>query len=94
MDVGYVARLAHIRLTEEETEVFGRQLGGVLAYIDKLSELDLEGIEPSSHGLPAGNIFRDDLLQPMLDRETALGIAPARTQSEFKVPKMVEQGHT
>lgn len=90
MDVAYVAQLAHIRLTEQEEAVFGEQLGSVLAYMDQLAELDLEGIEPTSHGLPAGNRFRDDALCPGLERETALANAPVRTLTEFKVPKIVE----
>ncbi len=90
MDVGYVAKLAHLQLTDAETAVFGKQLGGVLAYMAKLSELDLAGIEPTSHGIPASNIFRDDALRPSLDREIALANAPARTVTEFKVPKIVE----
>lgn len=90
MDVGYVARLAHIELTDEEAGVFGRQLGEVLAYIAKLHELDLSGIEPTSHGLPANNRFRDDVPETGLDRETALNNAPARTPTEFNVPKIVE----
>jgi aspartyl-tRNA(Asn)/glutamyl-tRNA(Gln) amidotransferase subunit C len=90
MDVAYVARLAHIRLTEQEEAVFGKQLASVLAYMDQLAELDLDGIEPTSHGLPAGNRFRDDALCPGLEREAALANAPARTLTEFKVPKIVE----
>ena len=90
IDVGYVAKLAHIGISAEEEAVFGRQLGAVLAYMAQLSELNLEGIEPTSHGLPASNIFRDDQLQPGLDREAALANAPLRTMTEFMVPKIVE----
>ena len=90
MDVGYVARLAHIELTDDEAAVFRRQLGDVLVYIAKLNELDLSGIEPTSHGIPASNLFRDDEPEAGLDRETALGNAPARTPTEFNVPKIVE----
>mgnify|MGYP001042906726 FL=1 len=90
MDVGYVARLAHIELTDDEVAVFRRQLGDVLAYIAKLNELDLSGIEPTSHGLPACNLFREDVPEPGLDRETALSNAPARILTEFNVPKIVE----
>jgi aspartyl-tRNA(Asn)/glutamyl-tRNA(Gln) amidotransferase subunit C len=90
MDVGYVARLAHIELTPEEAAVYGKQLGDVLAYIDKLNELDLAEIEPTSHGIPASNLFREDVLVPGLDREIALSNAPSRTLAEFNVPKIVE----
>lgn len=90
MDVGYVARLAHIDLTDDEAVVFGRQLGDVLRYMATLNELDLDGIEPTSHCIPASNLFRDDVPEAGLDRETALGNAPARTPTEFKVPKIVE----
>ena len=90
MDVGYVARLAHIELTADERVVFGRQLAEILRYIHTLNELNLTGIEPTSHGLPACNLFREDVPEPGLDRETALINAPARTPTEFNVPKIVE----
>ncbi len=90
LDVRYVAKLAHLELTDDEVAVFGRQLGSVLAYMDKLAGLNLDGIEPTSHGVPAENSFRMDLERPGFDREAALANAPMRTLTEFKVPKIVE----
>ncbi|MGI6098634.1 MAG: Asp-tRNA(Asn)/Glu-tRNA(Gln) amidotransferase subunit GatC [Lentisphaerae bacterium] len=90
IDVGQVARIAHIELTDDEVTLLGRQLNDILAHIDKLDELDLAGIEPYSHGFPPRTLLREDVAVPGLDRETALNNAPARTMTEFSVPKIVE----
>jgi aspartyl-tRNA(Asn)/glutamyl-tRNA(Gln) amidotransferase subunit C len=90
MDVGYVAKLAHIDLSAEETAALQQQLGDVLGYMRQLADLDLEGVEPAAHGVPASNLFREDMAQSGLAREVALANAPARLGDEFKVPKIVE----
>jgi aspartyl-tRNA(Asn)/glutamyl-tRNA(Gln) amidotransferase subunit C len=90
IDVAYVARLAHIRLTASEQEVFQRQLETILSYVDKIAGLDVAGIEPTSHGQPVYNVFRDDVTRPSLPRECVLANAPERIGDEFKVPRIVE----
>lgn len=90
MDVGYVAQLAHVELNAAETAAFQQQLGAVLDYMRQLADLDLEGVEPAAHGVPASNLFREDVAQAGLPREMALANAPARLGDEFKVPKIVE----
>lgn len=90
VDVAYVARLARLALTPEETATFQRQLADVLAYVSQLRELDVAGVEPTAHAAPARNVFREDVAQPGLPVETALANAPAARQGLFVVPKIVE----
>jgi aspartyl-tRNA(Asn)/glutamyl-tRNA(Gln) amidotransferase subunit C len=90
IDVAYVARLAHIRLTDSEQAAFQRQLETILAYVDKIAALDVTGIEPTSHGQPVYNIFREDQVKPGLPRDPVLANAPERIGDEFRVPRIME----
>ena len=89
-DIDYIARLAHVELTDAEKAAFGKQLGDVLAYMEKLKSLDVKGVEPTMHGHGRVNAFREDVVTPSLDRESALANAPERTGDEFRLPKIVE----
>ena len=89
-DVDYVARLARLRLSEEEAERFTSQLARIVGYVEKLGELDTEGVEPTSHVVPLRNVTRKDDIRPSLDREKALGLAPRSDGTFYKVPKVIE----
>ena len=90
IDVGYVAELARLELSEDEKAVFQGQLEGIVKYVEKISSVDVEGVEPMMHGRPLVNAFREDAVRPSMDREDALGNAPARVGEEFLLPKIVE----
>jgi aspartyl-tRNA(Asn)/glutamyl-tRNA(Gln) amidotransferase subunit C len=90
IDVGYVAELARLELTESEKATFQGQLEDIVKYVEKISEVDVEGVEPMMHGRPLVNAFREDVVRPSLDREAALSNAPARVGDEFLLPKIVE----
>ena len=90
IDVKYVAHLARLELTPEEERQFGAQLGQILAYIEKLNQLDVSGIEPTAHAVPLLNVVRPDQVQPSLDNQEALRNAPAKANGLFLVPKIVE----
>jgi aspartyl-tRNA(Asn)/glutamyl-tRNA(Gln) amidotransferase subunit C len=90
IDVKYVAHLARIALTPAEEEKIGAQLGQVLGYIEKLKELDVDGIEPTAHAVPLVNISRSDVIQPSLPHAEAMRNAPAQANGLFTVPKIVE----
>ena len=90
IDVGYVAELARLELTDEEKAVFQGQLEDIVKYVEKISSVDVEGIEPTMHGRAIVNAFREDTVRPSLDREVALANAPRRTENEFYLPKIVE----
>ena len=88
--VEHVARLARLELTEEEKDLFTGQLDGILAYVDKLNELDTTDIQPTSHAVPMENAFREDGEEPSIGLENALANAPDRSESFFRVPKVIE----
>ena len=90
IDVGYVAELARLELTDEEKAVFQPQLENIVKYVEKISSVDVEGVEPMMYGRPLVNAFREDAVRPSMDREDALGNAPARVGEEFLLPKIVE----
>jgi len=89
-EVLHVARLARLHLTEEELERLRAQLDAILAYVDKLRELDVEGVEPTSHAVPLVDVMRDDSLAPCLPQEAALANAPDRDGEFFRVPRIIE----
>ena len=90
IDVKYVAHLARLTLTPAEEQKIGSQLGNILGYIEKLSELDVSGVEPTAHAVPLVNVTRADAVAPSLSNEEALMNAPAKANSLFMVPKIVE----
>lgn len=88
-DVRYVARLARLNVSEEETETFTLQLNSILSYMDKLNELDTSHVEPTSHVIDVCNAFREDTVQESLPQEVALENAPEREGEFFKVPRII-----
>ena len=90
IDVKYVAHLARLRLTPDEEEKFGAQLGQLLGYIEKLNELDVSQVEPTAHAVPMINVTRPDEVRPSMTHEEALRNAPASANGLFLVPKIVE----
>ena len=90
IDVKYVAQLARIALTPDEEKKLGTQLGNILGYIEKLSELNVSNIEPTAHAIPLTNVMRADEVRPSLPSEAALRNAPRQAGGLFIVPKIVE----
>ncbi|MBM4273893.1 MAG: Asp-tRNA(Asn)/Glu-tRNA(Gln) amidotransferase subunit GatC [Deltaproteobacteria bacterium] len=88
-EVLHVAHLARLRLKPEEIEVFTRQLNDILKYIEKLQELDTEGVPPLAHVVPVFNAFREDEVKESLPRDQALENAPAREEGSFLVPRII-----
>ena len=89
-DVEHVARLARLALTDDEIERMREQLNGILSYIEKLNELDTDGVEPTSHAVPMLNVMREDEPGPCLPRDEALANAPDRAGEFFRVPRIIE----
>ena len=90
LDVAYVAQLARLDLTAEETALFQTQLAQVLAHAAKLQELDLDGVEPAARAVEALNVFREDEVRPSLSQAEALRNAPRAANDLFIVPKVLE----
>lgn len=90
IDVKYVAELARLELSEEEMKTFQPQLEGIVGYVEKISEVNVDGIDPMMHGFGTVNAMREDVVRPSLDKELALANAPKRVGDEFLLPKIVE----
>lgn len=89
-NVKYTAHLARLKLSPEEEQKLGAQLGDILGYIEKLKGADVTGVEPTAHPFPLVNVTRPDEARPSLPHEDALRNAPQKTAGLFAVPKIVE----
>jgi aspartyl-tRNA(Asn)/glutamyl-tRNA(Gln) amidotransferase subunit C len=85
-EVRHVADLARIALTDEQVAALGADLNDILVQIDRISALDLEGIEPTAHAVAVTNVTRPDVVRPCLSREDALRNAPEQQDGAFLIP--------
>lgn len=90
IDVKYVSDLARLELSADEQAVFQRQLEDIVGYVEKISAVNIDGVEPMMHGRKLVNAFREDVVRPSMPTETALANAPKRVGDEFLLPKIVE----
>jgi len=90
IDVGYVAKLARLNLSDEETHLFQKQLGDVLQYADKLRQVDVSHVEAVAHAIPVFNVFREDEPRDWFTAKEALSNAPRQANNLFIVTKVVE----
>ncbi|NCC51679.1 MAG: Asp-tRNA(Asn)/Glu-tRNA(Gln) amidotransferase subunit GatC [Spartobacteria bacterium] len=90
IDVSYVAHLARLKLTPEETVLYQSQLEQILDYVKELQELDVREVPPMAHPRPVNNVFRADEGAPSLPHERVMDNAPAQRDDQFLVPKIVE----
>ncbi len=88
--IDYVGILAKLELSPDEKEQAKLDMGNMLDYIDKLSELDTEGVEPMSHIFSVNNVFREDIVINGDDHTEMIKNAPEEKNGSFKVPKTVE----
>ena len=89
-DVMNIAKLSRLSLTDEEVGLYSSQLNGILQYVEKLKELDTEGIDPTSHVLDLRNVMREDKAVPSLPVEDVLKNAPDRKDGFYRVPRIIE----
>lgn len=89
-EVQYIAKLARLELTDEETTVYGKQLNDILMYMEKLKELDTDSVSPTLSVVPSESVFRKDEVIPSLDTEDALINGPDTNDNFYKVPKIIE----
>lgn len=90
-DIRYVAHLARLELSPDEEARLGAQLGHILGYVDQLREVNVEGVEPTSHPFPVVNVTRADEPVESLPHDEALRNAPARIHGLFRVPAILDQ---
>jgi aspartyl-tRNA(Asn)/glutamyl-tRNA(Gln) amidotransferase subunit C len=84
--VVHVARLARLRLSDEELERMSSELSGILDHIEKINELDLDDVAPTSHVVELENVLRPDEPRPSWPRERILEGAPDASDEGFRVP--------
>jgi len=90
VDVAHIAQLARLQLTAAEADLFEKQLGAVLKYVEKLTEVNVEGVEPAAHAVPIFNVFREDKPCNWFNAAQALSNAPRQANNLFVVTKVVE----
>ena len=90
LDVAYVAQLARLHLTADETKLFQKQLGDVLKYAEKLKEVNVEGVEAAAHAVPMFNVFREDNARDWFTAAKALSNALRKANNLFIVTRVVE----
>ncbi|MCL6571909.1 MAG: Asp-tRNA(Asn)/Glu-tRNA(Gln) amidotransferase subunit GatC [Bacillus sp. (in: Bacteria)] len=89
--VDHVANLARLYLSEEEKAEMMEKLNSILDYMEKLNELDTTNVEPTAHVIPIKNVFREDEVKESLPLEETLKNAPDRSDSFFRVPRIIEE---
>ena len=89
-DVRYTAKLARLHLSEEEIAKFQAQLSQVLEYVEKLEQVNVEGVEPTAHANAVFNVFRRDEARDFFTQTEALANAPRQADGLFIVPKVIE----
>ena len=89
MDIEHLAKLARLKLTDAEKELFSKQMGTVIKYIEKLSELDTKNVEPTAHVLGLNNVFRDDAVKKPLTVQDPINDSPANSKGHYEVPKII-----
>ncbi len=88
-DVEKVSLLARLRLTDAELDTMTPQLGKIVEYIDQLSEVNTDDVEPLAHAFEVHNVFADDVLRDSLPREAALSNAPKSDEECYRVPAVL-----
>ena len=89
-DVQHIANLARLTFNEQEMESYQHQLSRILDYIEKLNQLDTEGVPPTSHVIPIRNVMKPDEKRDLFQREDIIANAPSAEQGYFEVPKVID----
>ena len=87
-DVEHVAKLARLELTEEEKELYTKQLGDVLKYVEQMNEVDTSDVKPMSHAIDFVNVIREDKVVYEQTKEQLMMNAPDEENGFFRVPKI------
>ena len=88
-DVEHIAALAHLEFSDDEKETLTQHMNQILDYMQQLSKLNTENVEPLSHVIELHNVFRDDVVKESITTEYALKNAPSANEEFFKVPKVI-----
>jgi aspartyl-tRNA(Asn)/glutamyl-tRNA(Gln) amidotransferase subunit C len=90
VDIEHMAKLARLKLTADEKERLSGQMETILAYIEKLNELNTDDVEPTAHVLGLNNVFRDDEpLEKPLANHNPISDSPAHNKGHYEVPQIL-----
>jgi aspartyl-tRNA(Asn)/glutamyl-tRNA(Gln) amidotransferase subunit C len=90
--VRHVAKLARLKLTDEDVARYATQITAFLGYVAQLKSVDVGNTEPMAHPLPLKNVLREDIVHPSLTLEQVLANAPGKEEPFFTVPKVLDTG--
>lgn len=90
-DVEHLARLARLKISDDELDHYAGQLDVILQSVARVSEVAADDIPPTSHPVPMLNVFRDDIARPGLDRADIAAAAPAWQDDRFRVPRILDE---
>ncbi len=90
-EVSHLARLARLALTDDELDLYAAQLDVILTSVATVSEIATDDLPATSHAVPLTNVFRAEVVLPMLNAEQALSGAPAAEDGRFRVPRMLDE---
>ena len=88
-DVRHVAKLSRLAIPETQIHRYAEQLEGILTYVAKITQVDIQGVEPTAHAVRMRNVMREDVVGPVLSVEQVLQNAPEADPPFFKVPKVI-----
>ncbi len=88
-DIQYVAKLANLKIEDDDIDVFTRQISDILEYVEKLDELDTDDVVPTAYTVPMKNVMREDKAEPSMDRDKILSNAPDKKEGQYRVPKII-----
>ncbi len=91
LNLKHIARLARLHFKDQELKVYESQVEGILKFIDELKQVNVEGVEPTSHPMAIKNVFREDEIKPSLAIEEILKHSPKSRGRFFEVPKIIEE---
>jgi aspartyl-tRNA(Asn)/glutamyl-tRNA(Gln) amidotransferase subunit C len=89
-EVENIAQLARLTLTEGEKALYQQQLSEVLAYAERLNELELGDVPPTAYAVPRQNVMRDDVVRPALSVEDVLFNAPQQADNQFLIQTVLD----
>ncbi|MBO5724179.1 MAG: Asp-tRNA(Asn)/Glu-tRNA(Gln) amidotransferase subunit GatC [Lentisphaeria bacterium] len=92
IDVAHIAALARLKLTDTAAAKLEKEMESIVTYVEMLSELDVDGIEPTAHAVPRSNVLREDVRGESFPRESMLANAPAVVDQELvRVPQVLAE---
>lgn len=89
-EIQKIALLSRLSIKEDQMDAVGTQLNDILSYMDLISHVDVDGVQPTAHAVSMQNVMRDDVVRQSFTNEQALANAPEPENGYFKVPKVIQ----